>query len=157
LQLWLLSRHGTRHPSADIIDKISSLTHYKHQITENSTLCKEDIDAIKEWNFSLTKQDGNKLNSQGIDDLSSLGSRLRHLYKDVFNEHYNTQTFKVSYVTRDFKKMNSLNMIVLQVLSSPKSRCVDSAFYFLNSAFGVNITDIPLMNGDDTRLNVLCK
>lgn len=48
-------------------------------------------------------------------------------------------------------------MTVLQVLSSPKSRCVDSAFYFLNSAFGGNITDIPLMNGGDTKLNVLYK
>lgn len=96
LQLWLLSRHGTRHPTADIIEKISGLTQYKHSITEYSTLCKEDIDAIKKWDFNLTKQDASKLNSQGANDLSSLGSRLRNVYKDLFDEPYNTETFKVS-------------------------------------------------------------
>jgi hypothetical protein len=41
-----------------------------------------------------------------------------------------------------------------QVLSSPKARCVDSAFYFLRSVFNVNVTDIPLRHEDDFRINV---
>jgi len=41
-----------------------------------------------------------------------------------------------------------------QVLSSTKERSRDSAFYFLKSAFNVNVTDIPLINSDDKKLNV---
>lgn len=47
--------------------------------------------------------------------------------------------------------------MILQVLSSPKTRCVDSAFHFLRSAFNVNVTDIPIRHKDDFRINVLIK
>lgn len=163
LQLWLLSRHGTRHPTVDVIDKISNLTYYKNQITENSTLCQEDIDAIKTWSFNLTRLDGSKLNSQGADDLSSLGSRLKHLYEQIFNETYNSDTFKVQNLNQWLYTIHTIcyffyvlfkQNYVLQLLSSPKSRCVDSAFYFLKSAFNMNSTIIPLMSDGDTVLNV---
>lgn len=95
LQLWLLSRHGTRHPAASVIGKIASLTYYKNQIIENSTLCQADLEAIKKWDFNLTEKDGNKLNSQGVDDLLSLGLKFKNLYPDIFNEPYNPETFKV--------------------------------------------------------------
>lgn len=98
LQIWLLSRHGTRHPTAKVIEKISNLNMYKNQITENSTLCKKDIDAIKSWKFNLTKNDNNELNSQGVEDLSSLGFRLKNVYSDIFNESYNPTKFNVIYL-----------------------------------------------------------
>lgn len=47
--------------------------------------------------------------------------------------------------------------MIFQVLSSPKSRCKDSAFHFLRSVFNVDITDIPLRHKDDVRINVLVK
>lgn len=89
-----MSRHGTRHPAAKVIDKISKLTKYTSTITEKSTLCKEDIEAIKSWEFDLTKADGNMLNSRGVDDMRSLGLRLRTVYSDVFDEPYNPTTYK---------------------------------------------------------------
>jgi len=95
LQLWLLSRHGTRHPGRDTINKISNLHEYKNNLTNNSSLCKEDFEAIKTWVFNLTEKDENKLNSQGINDLSSLGLRLRSLYEDIFNQPYNPITYSV--------------------------------------------------------------
>lgn len=101
LQLWLLSRHGTRHPAAKIIDKLSNLTDYMNVMTENSTLCKEDIEAIKSWKFNLTKTDGNKLNMQGVHDIQSLGIRLQNVYKDIFNETYNPATFKVGLISNN--------------------------------------------------------
>jgi len=93
--LWLLSRHGTRHPAAKVIDKISNLSHYKNKITANSTLCNKDIEAIKSWNFNLTKTDANKLNSQGFNDLSCFGLKLRQIYDGFFNATFNHKTFSV--------------------------------------------------------------
>lgn len=90
-----MSRHGTRHPAANVIDQISKLSEYTNITTGNSTLCKEDIEAIKSWKFNLTETDGNKLNGQGASDLQSLGFRLRNLYNDIFNEPYNPITYKV--------------------------------------------------------------
>lgn len=134
LQLWLLSRHGTRHPGSATINNISNLNEYKNNLTNNSSLCKEDFEAIKTWIFNLTEKDGDKLNSQGINDLSSLGLRLQSLYEDIFDQPYNSITYSV--------------------LSSPKERSRDSAFYFLKSAFNVNVTDVPLINSDDIKLNI---
>ncbi|XP_025191415.1 multiple inositol polyphosphate phosphatase 1-like [Melanaphis sacchari] len=134
LQLWLLSRHGTRHPSRTVIDKISNLKEYTKIITDNSSLCKEDFDAIKTWIFNLTEKDENKLNSQGVNDLLSLGLRLQSVYEDIFNQPYNPITYSV--------------------LSSSQERSRDSAFYFLKSVFNMNVTDIPLINNDDIKLNI---
>jgi len=93
--LWLLSRHGTRHPGSDTIDKISNLNEHKNNLTNNSNLCKEDFEAIKTWIFNLTEKDGDKLNSQGVNDLLSLGLRLQNLYTDIFDQPYNPITYSV--------------------------------------------------------------
>lgn len=89
-----MSRHGTRHPAGVVIERMYNLLEYRNK-TDNSSLCQSDIVALKNWNIFLTKKDGNILNSQGIDDLTSLGSRLRDVYPDIFNEPYNPETFKV--------------------------------------------------------------
>lgn len=96
LQLWLLSRHGTRHPHFTIIDNIAKLNEYKNKITENSSMSKDEIEAIQTWQFNLTELDGNQLNSQGIDDLLSLGLKLRQSYAEIFNETYNSENFEVT-------------------------------------------------------------
>ncbi|VVC24780.1 Histidine phosphatase superfamily,Histidine phosphatase superfamily, clade-2,Histidine acid [Cinara cedri] len=133
-QLWLLSRHGTRNPANAIIDKIAKLNEYKYKITENSSLSKDEIEAIHTWQLNLTQTDSNELNSQGVEDMSSLGLRLQQSYAEIFNEPYNSGNF--------------------EVLSSPKSRCVNSAYNFLKSAFNINITNIPIISGDDIKLNM---
>lgn len=98
LQLWMLSRHGTRHPEEHQIDKISKLTEYAKKISiDNSSLCQEDIDMIKKWTYNLNKNDSCMLNSQGVRDLSSLGIRLKNVYKDIFNEDFNLATYNVIY------------------------------------------------------------
>lgn len=155
MQLWLLSRHGTRHPAGFVIEKMYNLLEYRHKFTNKSSLCKEDIIAIQNWTISLTKKDGYILNSQGIDDLSSLGSRLRNAFGDIFNEPYNSVSFKVIQLgALLMRKIIKNNFVFLQVLSSPKSRSVDSAYYFLKSIFGINVTDIPLIDNEDMKLNV---
>jgi len=74
---------------------MSNLNELKNNITNNSSLCKEDFEAIKTWIFNLTEKDENKLNSQGVIDLSSLGLRLQSSYKDIFDEPYNPITYNV--------------------------------------------------------------
>lgn len=71
------------------------LFEYQNQLSNKSSLCQKDIEAIKKWDFNLTVSDGYKLNSQGVIDLSSLGLRLKNAYKDIFNEPYNSTTYKV--------------------------------------------------------------
>lgn len=95
MQLWLLSRHGTRHPGSPSIHKISNLNKYRNNLTNNLSLCKEDFEAIKTWIFNLTEKDGDKLNSQGVNDLLSLGLRLQSLYEDIFDQPYNPITYRV--------------------------------------------------------------
>lgn len=90
-----MSRHGTRHPTDVIIDRIYELFKYRSQLSNKSSLCQEDIEAIQKWDFNLTMSDGNKLNSQGFIDLSSLGLRLKNAFEDIFNEPYNSTIYKV--------------------------------------------------------------
>lgn len=85
LQLWMLSRHGTRHPSEVLIDRMNKLYAHKNTLTDKSSLCQKDQEAIKNWKLNLTIVDGYTLNNQGIIDLLSLGSRLRNSYGDIFN------------------------------------------------------------------------
>lgn len=61
-------------------------------------MCKDDINAIKSWKLNLTENDDNKLNSQGAEDLSSLGFRLKDAYKDIFDEPYSPTKFNVIYL-----------------------------------------------------------
>lgn len=92
----MLSRHGTRYPDGILIEKISKLTEYAKNIqNEKSSLCLEDIKVLKEWTYSLIKNDSCMLNSQGVSDLSSLGIRLKSAYKDIFDEAYNPATYEV--------------------------------------------------------------
>ncbi|XP_050520560.1 multiple inositol polyphosphate phosphatase 1-like [Daktulosphaira vitifoliae] len=132
-QLWLLSRHGTRHPSASIISKISSLLKYN---ISKTNMCEEDKIAINNWKpTNLTEEDAHELNDQGILDMYRFGKRIRKTFIELFNKSYD-----------------------YQVLSSPKSRCLYSAKHFINGLFNTTVIkdfdDIPIRKPNDTRLDL---
>jgi len=95
IQVWLVSRHGTRYPSREKIEKLKKLNDFKTMITAESTLCAEDVAAIENWNFNLTKSDDNMLQKQGVEELKSLAVRLKRQFPQVFNTPYNDAKFKV--------------------------------------------------------------
>lgn len=94
-QVWLLSRHGTRYPSEEDIEELQKLNDLKTMITADSTLCPEDIDAIRKWTLNTTKTDHYMLHSQGVEELKSLATRLKTQFPQIFNTSYSDDKFKV--------------------------------------------------------------
>lgn len=95
MQVWMVSRHGTRYPSREKIEKLKKLNELKTKITADATLCAEDVAAIKNWSMNLTKDDHNMLQRQGIEELKSLAIRLKRQFPQIFNTPYNETKFKV--------------------------------------------------------------
>lgn len=97
MQVWIMSRHGTRYPSKENIEELKTLTNFKTMITAESTMCMEDIAAIKNWNLNLTKDDHYMLNRQGIEETKSLVMRLKRQFPQIFNTPYDDSKFKVRF------------------------------------------------------------
>lgn len=95
MQVWLVSRHGTRYPSRNNIEQLKKLNELKTMITAESTMCAEDIAAIRNWNLNLTENDHYMLQRQGIEELKSLAVRLKRQFPQVFNTPYDDKKFKV--------------------------------------------------------------
>jgi len=95
MQVWLVSRHGTRYPSRKKIEELKKLNELKTMITAESTMCPEDIVAIKNWDTNLTKDDHYMLQRQGVEELKSLGARLKRQFPQIFNNPYTEANFKV--------------------------------------------------------------
>lgn len=95
MQVWLVSRHGTRYPSRKKIEELKKLNELKTMITDESTMCPEDIVAIKNWNINLTKDDHYMLQRQGVEELKSLAVRLKRQFPQIFNNPYTEDNFKV--------------------------------------------------------------
>lgn len=70
-------------------------------ITTESTMCAEDINAIKNWNINLTKDDHYMLNRQGIEEIKSLAMRLKKQFPQIFNTPYDESKFKVNFSVPD--------------------------------------------------------
>lgn len=95
MQVWMVSRHGTRYPPREKIEKLKKLNELKMLITADTTLCAEDVAAIKNWNTDLTMNQHNMLQRQGIEELKSLAIRLKRHLPQIFNTPYNETKFKV--------------------------------------------------------------
>lgn len=76
--------------------QLKKLNVFKTMITTESTLCAEDIAAIRDWKFNLTKDNHLMIQKQGIEDLKSLAIRLKRQFPQVFNTPYTDVKFKVS-------------------------------------------------------------
>lgn len=99
MQLWLVSRHGTRYPSYEKIEELKGLNRFKYMITADTTMCPEDVRAIRDWNpLNLTKDDHYMLQRQGIEELKSLAARLKRQLPQLFNTAYDDTKFKVRIV-----------------------------------------------------------
>ena len=77
------------------IEEFKKLNELKTMITAESTMCPEDIVAIKNWNTNLTKNDHYMLQRQGVEELKSLAMRLKRQFPQIFNNPYTEANFKV--------------------------------------------------------------
>lgn len=84
VQVWMLSRHGTRYPSLKEIKRMKDLNILRTQILKNmetqdpqKRLCEKDINKLKAWNYNLTTDLENQLTFQGHDDLLFVGKRMK--------------------------------------------------------------------------------
>ena len=94
--MWLLARHGTRHPSreamvpmARLLPKIRDQILANHRAGERQLrqysaascghlsgrgeLCAEDVASLGQWRFKLTAEDGSMLTESGARDMLGLG------------------------------------------------------------------------------------
>ncbi|GAB0089857.1 Multiple inositol polyphosphate phosphatase 1 [Sergentomyia squamirostris] len=99
-KFWMLSRHGTRLPSAKDMQKLRGLIDLRDQIIENyelrrtkpdmGALCDADYQAIKNWRWdtNLTGNYDNALTVQGWNDLKLLASHYQRILPNVLPNIY---------------------------------------------------------------------
>lgn len=116
-KFWLLSRHGTRLPSAKHIDHLRKLTEFQSEIIENyskgrgpsvGALCEADLKLMEDWKWdsNITEDIGDYLTVQGWNDLKGLAHNYKATYPALFKDysaqdyifqHSNTQRTEARY------------------------------------------------------------
>ncbi|XP_050524904.1 multiple inositol polyphosphate phosphatase 1-like [Daktulosphaira vitifoliae] len=135
VQIWMMSRHGTRYPSKEMIMEFKTkLNLLKSNISSLSPMCWEDINAIRNWNVNLSSLNHYSLHDQGVKELKTLALKLKQLFPQIFNTSYKDSKFKF--------------------LSTSKPRALASATVFYQSLFNENPKmDLPTSKSDD-RINL---
>ncbi|XP_059613076.1 multiple inositol polyphosphate phosphatase 1-like [Phlebotomus argentipes] len=99
-KFWMLSRHGTRLPSAKDMQKLRNLIDLRDQIIENyekrrskpdtGALCDADYQTIKNWRWdsNLTGNFDNYLTVQGWNDLKLLAQHYQRIFPNLLPNIY---------------------------------------------------------------------
>uniref|UniRef100_A0A1B0DD06 Multiple inositol polyphosphate phosphatase 1 n=1 Tax=Phlebotomus papatasi TaxID=29031 RepID=A0A1B0DD06_PHLPP len=105
----MLSRHGTRLPSAKDMNKMKALIDIRDQIIDNyekrrskpdqGALCDADYNGIKNWrwNVNLTGEYDNFLTAQGWNDLKFLAKHYQRSLPNVLPNIYTPDKYKFSH------------------------------------------------------------
>lgn len=97
-KFWLLSRHGTRLPSASKIEKLATLPTYQAEIIENyaknrqpsvGALCDADLKLLRNWRWdaNITSDKGEFLTVQGWNDLKGLAQHYKKQFPSLFVDY----------------------------------------------------------------------
>uniref|UniRef100_A0A1B0CIG3 Multiple inositol polyphosphate phosphatase 1 n=2 Tax=Lutzomyia longipalpis TaxID=7200 RepID=A0A1B0CIG3_LUTLO len=104
-KFWMLSRHGTRLPSAKDMQKLRGLIDLRDQIIDNyekrrskpdtGALCDADYHGIKNWRWdsNLTGNFDNFLTSQGWEDLVLLAKHYQRILPNVLPNIYTSDKY----------------------------------------------------------------
>lgn len=141
IKLWLLSRHGTRYPSVDKMERMKNGVNLRDRIVQNyeenrGSLCEKDIENFKTWAFNLKPDLSNELTDQGRTELRLHAARLRNAFPTLFN---------VSFVEKQF-----------QFQSTSEKRAIDSANVFAEELINYDIfsaTDVSSSMHNDELLH----
>ncbi|KAG5676678.1 hypothetical protein PVAND_006495 [Polypedilum vanderplanki] len=109
VKFWLISRHGTRNPSAKGIEQMKKLFDVRDGILENfkrfdrdrhlNQLCSEDLEILKNWRLdrNLTAEYENHLTVQGWNDLKYMAIDFQRTFQNVIETRYSREKFKFGY------------------------------------------------------------
>lgn len=101
-KIWVVIRHGTRNPSAELIEEIKiNLTSIRDEILLYSNLSQSHVNALKHWNFSLSKHEASELRQEGEKEMLLLAQRMQKRYPSLFPSVYNNQTFLFKYTASE--------------------------------------------------------
>lgn len=129
VQLYLMSRHGTRYPERDDIEKLESrLPELKTQILRRASekkgkLCGKDIDNIREWTLNIPSSADENLAPAGEQEMQEIGRRYKLRFPLLLSEPYSAAVYDVRFTSTE--------------------RTNSSARNFLIGAFGIEGQDIP--------------
>ncbi|XP_011496891.1 PREDICTED: multiple inositol polyphosphate phosphatase 1-like [Ceratosolen solmsi marchali] len=120
IQIWILSRHGTRYPGKKSIAPLLTLSRlrdqiiYNHENRGNGRLCNNDFQALKNWYPypSLNETFANELTRQGEQDMRLLARRLQSEFPDILRadpqiNNYQIYKFRSSNTSRTRKSMEA--------------------------------------------------
>ncbi|CAO1347101.1 unnamed protein product [Diamesa hyperborea] len=108
-KFWLLSRHGTRLPSANGMKNLQNLVDVRDQIIESfqrrdrdrhlSQLCGEDLELLKKWNWdrNITESFSNFLTVQGWNDMKYMALDYQRTFQRVMETTYTKRNYHFSY------------------------------------------------------------
>lgn len=100
VQVWLVTRHGTRYPKASDITRLKKLNELRNEIINNheqrksGELCNKDLQNLKAWSFNWTEEEGYNLAPQGYEDLFLLAERVKADFPEALNLPYSEDRFK---------------------------------------------------------------
>ncbi|XP_016837275.1 multiple inositol polyphosphate phosphatase 1 [Nasonia vitripennis] len=90
MQIWVLSRHGTRYPGKKVVPQLLALPAMRDQIVKNhekgdGRLCDEDLQKLKNWkpDRNINNAMADLLAPQGEDDLQFLAQRLQRAFPEL--------------------------------------------------------------------------
>ncbi|XP_055597001.1 multiple inositol polyphosphate phosphatase 1 isoform X2 [Uranotaenia lowii] len=94
-RVWGLFRHGTRNPSAKVIERMNSdLPQIKDEILQHGRLCRKELALFERWQPRLRNPEEEKLLvDEGADELEHIGRRFRQRYRDSLPEVYNKKDY----------------------------------------------------------------
>lgn len=100
-KIWAVLRHGTRYPGEKFINKVNvDLVEIQQLIIKNfddnnSKLCPDSINKIKEWSPQMNISNSKKLAHEGEDEMIELAERFQERFPSLLQNEYSNSTFKV--------------------------------------------------------------
>ncbi|XP_069691313.1 multiple inositol polyphosphate phosphatase 1-like [Periplaneta americana] len=139
LQLWLLSRHGTRYPDEGTISRMWTLPELLDQIASNhyilkmGNLCVQDLENLRKWTPQAVSTVAMSLTSQGYKDMYKMAQRFKIRFPSLLNKSYHPDLFEVQFTNTQ--------------------RTTLSAYAFIDGIFGTTINvKLPRPNPGDKLL-----
>lgn len=112
-KIWMIVRHGTRNPSADLIIKMNDrLPEIRDLILENNSepserLRNSDLYALRKWKSRLEESDETILAHEGEDEMLELAERMQARFPSLFPSTYSNTSYYSKYTASQRTKASA--------------------------------------------------